>query len=114
MHEMSIAQTILEMVEAEMARHPGAKLLALDIQVGELSCVQDDSLRFCLEASLKDSRWPDAAIQLEAEGVGAQCNRCGQHFKPDHYQFVCPGCGSADVAVVGGQEVRLRSLEIDE
>jgi hydrogenase nickel incorporation protein HypA/HybF len=111
---MSVAENILEMIEQEMARHPGAKLLRFDIEVGELSCVQEHALRFCLEASLGDSPWPDAEVRITSEAIGARCNRCDKTFTPVKYEFVCPDCGGTDVSVVGGQEVRLKSLEIDE
>lgn len=114
MHEMEVAGNILELIEQEMARHPGAKLLGFDIKAGELSCVQEHSLRFCLEAALKDSPWPDAAIRITVEPVGARCKACGKAFAPEDYVFVCPECEGMDVEVTGGQELCLETLEIDE
>ena len=114
MHEMSIAENILALIDEELARHPGARLLAFDVEVGELSSCQEDSLRFCLEASLEASSLAGVEVRITPEGVGARCRACDATFTPVDYAFVCPACGSRDVQVVGGQEVRLKSLEIDE
>lgn len=114
MHEMSIAENILALIGQEMSNYPDAKLVGFDVQVGELSCCQEESLRFCLEASLEPSGWSGAEVRIAIEPVGAQCNGCGTAFSPVDYEFVCPDCGGGDVQVVGGQEVRLKSLEIDE
>ena len=114
MHEMEVAGNILELIEQEMERHPGAKLVSFEIRVGELSCVQEHSLRFCLEATLKDTPWPEAAIRIVFEPVGARCRACGEAFAPQDYVFLCPKCEGMDVEVTGGKEVCLESLEIDE
>jgi len=114
MHEMEVAGNILELIETEMGRHPDATLRSFEIRVGELSCVQEHSLRFCLEATLKDTPWPEAKIHIVFEAVGARCNACGATFTPKDYVFLCPKCEAMDVAVTGGQEVCLESLEIDE
>jgi hydrogenase nickel incorporation protein HypA/HybF len=113
MHEMSIAETILELIGEEMGHYPGARLLAFDIQVGELSCCQEESLRFCLEASLQQSDWAGSEVRIATEPVGARCRACQSSFRPAENRFLCPTCGGADVEVVGGQEVHLKSLEID-
>jgi hydrogenase nickel incorporation protein HypA/HybF len=96
-----------------MMKHPGSKLLALDIRIGELSCVHEHSLRFCLEAALGQTAWAKAEIRIAAEPIQARCARCDGSFTVVNYEFVCPGCGGVEVEVVGGKEVRLESLEID-
>ena len=49
MHEMSIAAAVMEGVEAESARFGGARVAKVGLRVGELSGVEVESLRFCLE-----------------------------------------------------------------
>lgn len=114
MHEMSIAGNILELIDHEMAQHPAARLLAFDVEVGELSCCQDESLRFCLEAALGESEWQGVEVRITAEPVGAVCGECSTAFAPKEYEFVCPACGATNVQVTGGREVQLTSLEIEE
>lgn len=114
MHEMSIAEGLLDLIDAEMARHPGATLRAFEVEVGELSSVQEESLRFCLEAAVEQTEWAGADVRLRPDPVAARCPRCDTSFQPVHYEFVCPDCGGTEVQVVGGRDVRLMSLEIDE
>jgi hydrogenase nickel incorporation protein HypA/HybF len=113
MHEMSIAENILDLIRDEMDAYPGAKLVAFDIQVGELSCCQEEALRFCLDAALEQSDWADTEVRITTEPVAARCKACGTAFRPAEHHFQCPNCSGADVEVTGGQEVHLKSLEID-
>ena len=114
MHEMSVATNILQTIEQEMNRRPGAKLLAFDVEVGEFSSVVEHSLSFCLEASLADSPWPAAEIRITTETVRARCRGCDSTYTPGRYDFTCHECGQTDFELLSGKEVRLKSLEIDE
>lgn len=114
MHEMAIAGNILAAVEQEMARHPGAELKSFDIEVGEFSCVQNEALRFCLDAAIPDTPWPEAVANITTQPVQATCLDCGTTFKPDDAWFVCPECRGGNVEITNGRDVNLISLEIEE
>jgi len=114
MHEMSVAAGILEIVEQEMGRRPGAKLLGFDIEIGEFSCVVEHSLAFCLEASLADSPWPTAQVRITTQPTQARCRNCQCSYTPGRYDFTCPECDQTDFEIISGKEICLKSLEIDE
>jgi len=63
MHELGIANSILEAVEAEMRPHPGARAVRIAVTVGALSGVDRESLEFCFEAITRDT--PFAALKLD-------------------------------------------------
>ena len=69
MHELGIANSILEAVETEMRPHPGARALRIAVTVGALSGVDRDSLAFCFEAIVKDT--PFAAMALDLKEAAA-------------------------------------------
>ena len=114
MHEMAIAQNILDLVGQEMEKYPGAMLVGFDIEVGEFSCVQDEALTFCLGACINETPWPEADIRITPEALRARCKSCDRTFAPVDHRFICPDCDSGDVEITCGREVRLKSLEIDE
>ncbi len=93
MHEMAIAQNILDLVGHEMEKYPGAKLIGFDIQVGEFSCVQNEALTFCLGACLNETPRPDADIRITAEVLRTRCKSCDHAFTPVDHTFICPNCG---------------------
>jgi Zn finger protein HypA/HybF involved in hydrogenase expression len=69
MHELGIANSILEAVETEMRPHPGARALRIAVTVGALSGVDRDSLAFCFEVIVKDT--PFAALTLDLREAAA-------------------------------------------
>jgi hydrogenase nickel incorporation protein HypA/HybF len=65
MHELGIANSILEAVETEMRPHPGARALRIAVTVGAFSGVDRDSLAFCFEAIVKDTPFATLALDLK-------------------------------------------------
>jgi hydrogenase nickel incorporation protein HypA/HybF len=65
MHELGIANSILEAVETEMRPHPGARALRIAVTVGALSGVDRDSLAFCFEALVKGTPFELLALDLK-------------------------------------------------
>ena len=64
MHELGIANSILDAVKTEMQPHPGARALRIAVTVGALSGVDRDSLAFCFEALVKDTPFARLALDL--------------------------------------------------
>jgi len=69
MHELGIANSILEAVETEMRPHPGARPVKIGVTVGALSGVDRDSLAFCFQAIVKGT--PLEALALEVHDAPA-------------------------------------------
>ena len=65
MHELGIAQSVIQAVEAELASHPGAVPSKVAVRLGDLSGVDPDALSFGFEVLVKDSRWPGLALEIE-------------------------------------------------
>jgi hydrogenase nickel incorporation protein HypA/HybF len=68
MHELSIAESILEAVRKELAGRPGAKPIRVGLRIGELAAVDVDSLTFCFEAVVRGTDWE--TLQLDAACAG--------------------------------------------
>ena len=114
MHEMGIAESILAAVEAEMARHAGARAARVGVRVGELSAVEPDSLRFCFEVLVKDTAHEGLRIEIETVPRRHRCDACRQEFTVRDYDFHCPGCGGWRATCAGGDELALTFLELEE
>ena len=114
MHEMGIANSILEGVDAEMRRHPGAKPVKVGVRIGELAGVDPDALSFAFEALTLDT--PLAALQIDIEYVAprSRCRDCGREFEVRNYELFCPACGSLNAERLSGDELEFKYLEIEE
>jgi hydrogenase nickel incorporation protein HypA/HybF len=65
MHELGIANSVLEAVQKEMARRPRARLTKVGLRIGEFSGVEESSLRFCFEVLVRDTEMRSAVLDIE-------------------------------------------------
>jgi hydrogenase nickel incorporation protein HypA/HybF len=113
-HELSIAQSVVESVRSELAARPGhARLVAVGLRVGELSGVQSDALRFSFEIIVKDTELEHARLDIEEVPVTSRCRACEREFRVANFDPTCPGCGSLDTVPAGGDELQLSYLELE-
>ena len=112
MHEMSIAQSIIDIAleEAEKANADLIKTIAVD--VGALSCVDPHALDFGFKAVAAGTRAEQARLQIETVPASAYCFACEATVEVKHRGAACPSCGSRKLIVTQGEDLRVRELEI--
>jgi len=114
MHEMGIANSILEAVATELRRYPGARASKVGVRIGELAAIDADSLRFCFDALARDTDLEGLQLQIEACPRRHRCDPCSETFDVHDYEFACPKCGSMQTKFVSGDELELAYLEVEE
>ncbi len=115
MHELSIVQALIEQVEREVRRagHDG-HVVKVGLQIGRLSGVCPDSLRFAFDLLAPDTPLAGAVIEIEEPAALCACRACGTRMEIAELAFQCPHCGSDDVAIEGGQDLVLQTIELEE
>lgn len=111
MHEMAITQSILD-IALRYANGAG-RVTQLNLVIGDLSSVVDDSVQFYWDIISKGTIAEGAILHFERIGTRFRCNDCGQEFEPDGRTFECPQCGGHQVTIVAGKEFRLESIEVE-
>jgi len=114
MHEMGIANSILEAVATEVRRHPGSRASKVGVRIGELAAIDADSLRFCFDALSRDTDLEGLQLQIEICPRRHRCDPCSETFDVHDYEFACPKCGSMHTKFVSGDELELAYLEVEE
>lgn len=112
MHELSIARSIIDLVEEQVARHASPGVEELELEIGYLSGVEVQTLRFALDSAVKGTRLDNARIvwrYIDGEG---QCSDCENTFKMDTLLTPCPFCGSYLVKITKGKELRIKSIVV--
>jgi hydrogenase nickel incorporation protein HypA/HybF len=113
-HELSIAQEILELSHSAMAERGGDHLERVLVAVGELTAIEPDLLRFAWEALTKDG--PDEGCELEVDWRPAvqHCEQCGdlEGHRPGDWVLTCPTCGGP-LRIQGGQELDLLQVSFE-
>ncbi len=114
MHEMSIAQNILDIIHQELRKHNCVKLSHVKICCGALSQVVPDSLQFCFEALIKGTVHEGACLELEEVPLVLRCHNCQKDFQPDEVMTPCPSCNTTiGHEVVTGRELYVAHLEAE-
>jgi hydrogenase nickel incorporation protein HypA/HybF len=115
MHEMGIAMQIVEIAAASVPPHlKGSRVERVNLQVGKLSAVVPDSLRFCFEVVAKGTPLEGAELHIEELPVTARCRACRHEWTIEGPAFTCPECASGDLELLSGRELDIRSIELRE
>jgi hydrogenase nickel incorporation protein HypA/HybF len=114
-HEIGIASSILECVAAETQRHPGTRVLAVGVRIGELSSVDKDALDFAFQAMTRDTEWEHLKLEVEWCPRRQKCLACAEEFAvPSDLDLVCPRCSANHSTCIGGTELDIAYLELEE
>lgn len=113
MHEMSLAEGILQLVEETARREQALRVKTIVLEIGQLASVEVSALEFCFAAVAAGG--PASAARLvivETPGAGV-CQECGRTVAMESLFGVCPDCGSHRLETTAGTEMRVREIEIE-
>ena len=85
MHEMSIAQSLIDILREEMTRQRADVLKSVRLRIGEMSAIVPDSLSFCFEIAAKGSNMEGARLDMEIIPLRGICRDCGEEFHVQEY-----------------------------
>jgi hydrogenase nickel incorporation protein HypA/HybF len=111
MHELSIAEGIVAIAGEHAA---GRRVLAVDVKVGALRQVVPAALEFAFELTVTGSNLEGAELRVHGVPAVGRCSDCGQTSEFDWFPFACAGCGSADLELLGGEELLVESIDVDD
>ena len=114
MHEMGIANSILDAVRTEARRFPAGRISKVGVRIGELAGVDPDSMSFCFDALVRGTDLEPLAIEIEYCLRRHQCRACQKVFAAPLEGAQCPACGGTDSVFVAGDELELAFLEVED
>jgi hydrogenase nickel incorporation protein HypA/HybF len=113
MHELSIAQSILEIVQQYVPEpRDAAQVRAVRVRVGRMSGIVPETLEFCFTAITHDTPLESARLDLEVVPIRCRCVSCDVSFEAEPPVYLCPKCASAHVEVLSGGELQVIHLEL--
>jgi hydrogenase nickel incorporation protein HypA/HybF len=114
MHEMSVAQNILEIIGESLAGSKKSRVRSVQLRIGQMSGIVRDSLEFCFHVITEGTPVEGAILDIEEPPLTARCNSCKQTSGLEYGMFLCPSCGSTDITILSGTELQVVSLTIDD
>lgn len=114
MHEMGIANSVLEAVHKEMLRYPEARPARVGLRIGEMAAIDRESLRFCFEALSGGTDLEGLQLEIELCPRRHRCKDCSNEFDVVDYDFQCRACGALNSECISGDELELAYVEIED
>ena len=114
MHEMGIANSILEAVKIELQHHPGVRAAKIGIRIGEMQAIDEDALQFCFEVLVRDTDQEGVKLEIELCPRLHRCHSCRSEFTVREYDYHCPQCRAVSTECVSGDQLELAYLEVEE
>ena len=112
MHELYLAESILNIVQEYKANQHFSKVNSIALSFGRLSCIEAKSLQFAFEVQARDTLAENAILDFQILPAVIHCFSCEKDLEVENYSAICPGCGGEEVILTGGTE-ELQILEMD-
>jgi hydrogenase nickel incorporation protein HypA/HybF len=112
MHEMALAEGILQIVEDTARTNAARQVRAVLLELGALSHVEEQALRFCFEAVTRGTVADGARLDVLATPGRAWCLPCGESVPLARLGEPCPHCGSFQLQVTQGEEMKVKEIEV--
>ena len=116
MHEFSIGQTLVKAVLAELDKpdRNTPTLLKACVVVGALRSIVPEYLEQAYGVLTKDTAAEGSLLEVRIAPVAGKCEDCGWRGEMSRGDFTCRSCGSSRAEIVGGKELYLDHLEVEE
>ncbi len=115
MHELSITKEILDIVLDAAGRNNARSVKIVNIELGQLSTFDEESISFYFEFLSKDTTAQGAKLIFKRIPAAAKCKKCGSNFNLDDvFLSICPSCGSNEYEVISGDAVKVVNLNIED
>ncbi len=112
MHEMSLCEGILDTLQQHAALQNFQRVKTVWLEIGQLSSVEPDAMRFGFEVVMKGSLAENATLEIIEIAGQAWCTSCQTTVHIEHRYDACPLCGAYQLQVKDGEQMRIKELEV--
>ena len=123
MHEFSIAANLVEKLSEFVRENPYKKICEVRLEIGELSHIEHDQLRFCYESIIKETPLEGSSLRIDKVEAFVECPHCSYSGRPKYWDdilagapvvtFQCPSCGKT-VDETQGKECAIKSIKVSQ
>ena len=114
MHELSLCEGIIKVIEEQAAVQKYTKVEKVFLEIGALAGVELDALRFGFGVVIKGTIAEEAKLEIITVDGAAWCMPCEKTVKVSQRFDACPHCGSHQLQITGGDELRIKELEVGD
>ncbi len=114
MHELSICQSMLRIVDSTMEQHKGARLRKIFLDIGRGSTIEPILLGEAFAVLTSDGPYEGTELVVNDIPISGRCRDCERDFTYEELAVGCPNCGSTNIKITAGLELDIKALEIDD
>ena len=114
MHELALAQNIVETIHQAVPPEGWENVRIVRLQVGAMAGVVPDSLEFSFKALVAETPLSRVRMEIESIPFVVECDACGQISGNDAGISRCLECGSGKTRIRSGTELQVINLELED
>jgi hydrogenase nickel incorporation protein HypA/HybF len=108
MHELNVTRSVVATCSARAA---GARVARVTLEIGCLTCICPEALRFCYDLCAEGTSLAGSRLEIIRLAGRARCRACGAEVVLDDLLTPC-ACGSHDLEIRAGEELRIKEMEL--
>ena len=112
MHEMALCQSMMELIERQQRKEDFSQVSRVGVEMGVLGHVDPHALEFAFDVAARGTAAAEATLEIREIAGSAWCMNCAQRTAIERRGDACPHCGSHQLIVEQGDEMRLNELEV--
>jgi hydrogenase nickel incorporation protein HypA/HybF len=112
MHELSICQSLIESIEDAARQHAFSKVTKVTLEIGQFAGVELEALRFSFDVAGRGTLAEGSSLTILSLPGEGYCFDCQSNVEIPERLAPCPRCGSARVQGVGGDQLKIKDLEV--
>lgn len=112
MHELAVAQALVEQVNAVIDQHHASSATAIRVRIGPLAGVVPELLATAFPLAAAGNRMEHAQLEFTHAPIQVHCQTCGAETEAAMNRLVCGACGDWHTQLISGDELLLESVEL--
>jgi hydrogenase nickel incorporation protein HypA/HybF len=112
MHEFSLVQSMMELVQQSAAENGITRVTSVKLIVGKLIMAQPELLRFSFGVLSEGTILAGATLDIDERPLLMRCQECGNEYTPDFFEVVCPKCTGISI-ILSGKELHIEHYQGD-
>ena len=113
MHEMSICESIIQIIEDQAVSQNFSTVQVVRLEIGPLSGVELEALTFSFDVVTKNTIADGCALEIIETKAEAWCMECAKVVEIKERYDACPTCGGHQLQVSSGEELRIKDMEVN-
>ncbi|EAA9215676.1 hydrogenase maturation nickel metallochaperone HypA [Salmonella enterica] len=113
MHELALAQNIIELLEEQAVNHQFNQVKQVWLEIGVMACVEVPALHFGLDVAARHTIAENARFHITIAPAQGWCLSCNQPFTSQTSTPSCPVCHSGMVQIDDSSRMRIREIEVE-